>query len=1061
VSDAVVLVDHGWRFRYVNPAAERILQRSADDLVGKEVSEAFPGWRDSPFHQGYLDAIERGQPLVVERYSEVLPGWFEVEARPRPDGLLLLAREVTARRQQQQIDRFNEAISAALEPIQGPTDLLRSVLRAFFRVLDADVAELWTRDHGAPGFRMVVAEHRLTDAAARFVQGSADLQLGDGSLIARASAQGEAVVVDDLSDPARFHRSELAESCGLRRAVTLPVGVAATPDAVLCFLGDASPALAGEFEVLRSLHGELVERIDRQRRLHDLQQLFSLSRDGMVVARLDGYFTRVNPGFAKMLGMSEEDILERPFLSLIHPDDREVSSTAVEQHHHGQHVEAFVNRYLTADGGYRITSWQSSPVPEDGVAYGVVRDVTEEHLDRAFEDAQREVLSAIVTSDDLEGTLDRIARALEARLGDGQVAVHLVEPELHRLVLAAAPSLEPDLAEGLAEFAIGEGAGACGTAAATGETVVVDDLTADVCGAVFRTLVETHGLGSCWSMPFAGSDGQVLGTVAVYRTGRRSPDGNELRVTGDLAHLLSLVVESLETRRQLVESEERFRLLAAATSDAIWDWDLLTDGLWWSEGLRHTFGYDPRSLATAAAWAERLHPEDRGRILADLTRAIDRGDQMWSSEHRILRADGTVAFVQDRGAILRDRRGRGLRMIGGMVDTTERRELEQQYLRAERMESVGTVASGVAHDLNNVLSPILLASDLLLGQDLAPTQRSTVETIRVSAHRGADMVRQVLTFARGLDGERSVTDLGSIVDEIQALAAESLFPDGDVEVEVAPGLRAVHADPTQLHQVLLNLVLNAIEAMPDGGRVTIRADNLDVEVAGPRHPAGLDPGRYVRLRVEDTGVGMSPEVAGRAFDPFFTTRPTGSSTGLGLATSLAIVRSHQGRIDVQSEPGVGSTFIVYLPASAESAVTEVLSEPEAVERGRGERILVVDDEASVRAVTQHALEAYGYRVETASDGIEALATFERRSAAVDLVIADIDMPLMDGVELIRRLREQRQDVRVVAVSGLSDDVRLARATDAGAVAGLRKPFDTQALLRTVARALAPRGEGDR
>ena len=1003
-----------------------------------------------------MDSGER-EPVELEGFSRILGRWFRAEARPSEDGLTLLIREVTDRRRQESLTRLHAATSRALGPAQGPSDVLRSTLQALHEVTGFEVGELWTRDLDAGGFTLDAVEHVDEDAALRFVAGSRDLELGAGSLIARAFEAGEVVVTDDTTDPASFHRAQLAQGTGMRRAISLPIVAAATPDAVLCLVSSLPPGHDDWFGVLRDFHPELVDRVDHQRVGHDLERLLQLSQDILVVARLDGYFLRVNPRFGELLGYDGEELLARPFTSFIHPDDHHDTARIVTELYRGRPVQAFTNRYFTADGDLRVLSWKSSPVPEEGVAYAVARDITQEHLERNLEDVQRDVLRSILTSSDLEGTLDRIARALEDRLQDSLVAIHLRDRDLRRLVLAAAPSISTAFAEAVAELPIADGEGACGTAAHLGATVVVEDLLTDERGVDHRDLANDHGLRGCWSVPFTGNDGEVLGTLAVYRSVPHRPDDEELRVTEDLANLVSLVIETLETRRRLLESEERFRLLAEATSDAIWDWDLTTDEMWWSDGLRTLFGYDPEEIPNGNAWSERVHEEDRPWVMTDITRAIDGEEPTWIGEYRFVLRDGEVAHVQDRGSIIRDRRGRGVRMIGGMVDHTERRELEQQYLRAQRMESIGTLASGIAHDLNNVLSPIVMASDLLLHGEMEDEHRETVETIGVSARRGADMVRQVLTFARGLDGERSTVDVAGLLADLERIVRDAFLQDVDVEVVVEPGIWPVHGDATQLQQVLLNLAINAKDAMPDGGRLAITASNLDVEVSPSARLPDLDPGRYVEIRVEDTGTGMSAEVRERAFEPFFTTKSTASGTGLGLATSLAIVRSHGGTVDVHSEAGRGTTFTVRLPRTGDGGEPAPRAERRIPVRGSGQSILVVDDEASVRTVIQQTLEAYGYRVVTAGNGAEAVARYEQLGDEIDLVVTDVMMPGMDGVETIQRLRELDPHVRVIAVSGLTDDGRLPRATEAGAEHLLSKPFSTDTLLRTVAQVLEPAG----
>ncbi len=1058
MEEAVVVLDREWRIRFVNRAAEALLDLAAHDLAGRSIVEVLPGARGGPFHQACAQAFDRDEPTRFEGFSPALGRWFESEAHPAHEGLTLVIREVTDRYRQRSIDELRENTRVALDPAQGPTDVLRSSLRALHETTGFDVAELWTRDHDEGDFTLDAAEYLPSRPSAEFVRGSDELRLGETSLIGRAFSSGQIVTSADLADPATFHRSDLARATGMRRAISLPVRVPATPDAVICLVSSMPADRDDWFDVLRDFHPLLVDRLARQRALHDLERLFDLSQDSLVVARLDGYFVRVNPQLCELLGYDEQELLSRPFTSFLHPDDVAPTDAVVTEHYRGRKAESFINRYRTADGDYRVMSWKSSPIPEEGVVYGVARDVTKEHLDRAFEAEQRDVLRLILTSGDLEATLERIALALERRLGDAVVSIHLRDPDRCRLVIAAAPSMTDGFTHALAEVDIGDGVGACGTSAYLGEPVTVHDLWTDPRGGDFREVAREHGLRGCWSVPFHGGDGDVLGTIAVYRSTPNTVTADELGHTADLAHLVSLVVEQLETRRQLVESEERFRLLAEATSEVVWDWDLITDRVWWSDDLAPRFGYDPAELATGPEWLDHLHPDDQARIGNELQRAIDGRDRTWVGEYRLRRSDGRVAYIVDHGAIIRDRRGRALRMIGGLVDQTERRELEQQYLRAQRMESIGMLAGGIAHDLNNVLSPIVMAADLLLYEDLRDDLRETVETIGLSARRGADMVRQVLTFARGLDGERTVVEVDTLLADLKRIIQESFLPDVELVLDTRGATPTVFGDATQLQQVLLNLAMNAREAMPQGGRMVITTDHEVVVPGDLDAPPDLAPGAFVCITVEDSGDGLHPEVRERMFEPFFTTKPATTGTGLGLATSLAIVRSHRGAIQVESEPGSGTAVTVWLPASTEAAGIEPQKPEQEPVRGNGELVMVVDDEAAVRAVTRQALEVFGYRVITAKDGAEAVTRFAG-TGRVDLVIIDVMMPVIEGLEAIGRMIEIDPDACIIAISGVTDERLLPRAAEAGAREVMSKPFSTHLLLHTV-RQVLDRSVGD-
>ncbi|MES1166749.1 MAG: PAS domain S-box protein, partial [Pseudomonadota bacterium] len=446
--------------------------------------------------------------------------------------------------------------------------------------------------------------------------------------------------------------------------------------------------------------------------------------------------------------------------------------------------------------------------------------------------------------------------------------------------------------------------------------------------------------------------------------------------------------------RALRESEERFKFLARAVSDVIWDWDLRADALWWSDGFMKTFGYAAGEIEPGiVSWTSRIHPDERARVVAGIHRAIDTGVESWSEEYRFQRKDGSHAFVQDRGYILRDPAGKGVRMVGGMRDLTEQKKMEAQFVRAQRMESIGTLAGGIAHDLNNVLAPIMMSIELLrldAGRD--PRRAKTLDTIYLSCRRGADLVRQILSFARGIDGQKVALRLQHLIGDLRTIISET-FPRNIQIVTNLPGdLWPISGDPSQLHQVLLNLAINARDAMPLGGTLTLAASNLTIDTLFAGTSRDGTAGTYVLLTVTDTGVGMTAEVRARIFEPFFTTKDPGRGTGIGLATVQSVVKGHGGWVDVESEVGRGTTFKVFLPA--DPALQSAGSKPALAEipSGRGELVLVVDDEFSIRDITQQTLEAFGYKVITASNGAEAVGIYARRAREIAVVVTDMMMP---------------------------------------------------------------------
>ncbi len=529
---------------------------------------------------------------------------------------------------------------------------------------------------------------------------------------------------------------------------------------------------------------------------------------------------------------------------------------------------------------------------------------------------------------------------------------------------------------------------------------------------------------------------------------------------------VQVIARDISARQQAVtdlrESEERFKFVARAVSDVVWDWNLSANTLWWNDGFLTTFGFAAGEIEPSIeSWTARIHPEERERVVTSMRTAIDRGAETWGAEYRFERKDGSHAFVQDRGYILRDAAGRGIRMVGGMRDLTEQKKMETQFLRAQRMESIGTLAGGIAHDLNNVLAPIMMSIELLkLEPVIDPRRRKILDLIHVSCRRGADLVRQVLAFGRGLDGQRVPVGLRRLVHDLEGIISETFPRNIRIVAEVPNDLWLVMGDPTQLSQVLLNLAVNARDAMPQGGTLTVTASNLvlDAQYAGTSPEARA--GKYVLLEVADTGTGIPPEVRERIFEPFFTTKPPGQGTGIGLATVHTVVKSHAGFIQVESELGRGTTFRIHLPADP-SRAHELSAPPFPGEppRGRDELVLVIDDEYSIRDITRQTLETFGYRVLTARDGAEAIALYAPQARDIALVLTDMMMPVLDGEATIQVLRRMNPAVRIIAASGLEITENIAKATRAGAEDFLPKPYTAETLLRRIRNVLdraAPR-----
>lgn len=425
----------------------------------------------------------------------------------------------------------------------------------------------------------------------------------------------------------------------------------------------------------------------------------------------------------------------------------------------------------------------------------------------------------------------------------------------------------------------------------------------------------------------------------------------------------------------------------------------------------------------------------------------------WQGKLQQVTKSGKPITVESRWMLVRNEAGEPDAILVVNTDITEKKKLEQQFLRAQRMESIGTLAGGIAHDLNNVLSPILLSVQILQKHITNELSQRMLTTLEASARRAADLVKQVLTFARGIEGERVEIQLRHLVGEIERIVNDTFPKAIQLRTMIPKDLWTLSGDATQLHQILLNLCVNARDAMPNGGILKVRAENivLDKQFAAMYPDASAGP--YILLEVSDTGFGIPAAIKEKIFEPFFTTKDIGKGTGLGLSTVLAIVKSHNGFIDVSSDAGRGANFKIYLPAIPASESKASVQSAEELPSGNGEVVLVVDDEVSIRHITKETLEAYGYNVLTASDGTEAVAHYAQRSPKIDVVITDVLMPIMDGLSTIRALQKMNPKIKIIAASGLALNKNMVDTSELNVETFLSKPFTAEQLLKTLAAVL--------
>jgi two-component system, cell cycle sensor histidine kinase and response regulator CckA len=627
----------------------------------------------------------------------------------------------------------------------------------------------------------------------------------------------------------------------------------------------------------------------------------------------------------------------------------------------------------------------------------------------------------------------------------------------------------------------------------SGQSIVVEDVSGLPPEAeAERQLLSIQGIRAVLAMPLRTRRGAFLGFMGFDDTsGPRAWSDQDRQALEVIAHMVSRELERRDAEEVLRRSEERHRLATLATRDVVYDWDIPSGELVVSSAIRSVVGHALPEIPNRGWWDGRIHPEDRGRVVGERDRALAKAGS-WEGEYRFLRGDGSHAHVLDRGYIVRDEEDRPVRMVGTVSDLSERMQMEERLRQSQKMEALGRLAGGVAHDFNNLLSVILGSAGLLL-EDTPPSdpRHGELLELRAAARQGASLTGQLLAVSRTQVLEPRSLDLRQVVADMERLLARLLGP--SIELEAARWKRPlpVLADRSRLEQVLLNLVINARDAMPRGGRLRIVTEEVEAGTPLDTVSGRLAPGRHASLRVEDSGEGVDPALLPRIFEPFFTTKGTGRGTGLGLATVYGIVQQSGGRVHVAATPGGGATFTVYLPLLAEGVeaggsgptdpgiqgtgrlasapvpgndVSRETVTPGAAPDVRTSRggtpltFLLVEDDSGVAGLIRRALERAGHRVLVTHHPTEAEELFRTGSASVDLLITDVLLPDLSGPELATRLRELDPGLRILFISGHPG----SHAGEVEAVPGpgafLWKPFSIEELQERIEELLSPVGE---
>ncbi len=777
----------------------------------------------------------------------------------------------------------------------------------------------------------------------------------------------------------------------------------------------------------------------------------------------------ISPTYEEVWGRSCESLMADAlsYMEAILPEDRPLAMGARDRFMKGE-VTDTEYRIRRPDGSIRWIRDISYPVlnAEGRVEriVGTARDVTERkhwEFEVARTNRALHLLSAcneaLVRATDEDQLLNDICRLIVEIGGSRMAWVGFAKMDEAKTIRPVAHAgFEDGYLAGISlswSEHDSRGNGPAGRSIRERKPVVCADIASEFAGTYWVEDAIRRGYRSIVSLPLRMEE-RTFGLLALYSSEVGPPTEGELKLLQELANNLAFGIESIRIRRERQQADAKMREQASLldnSHEAIWVRGLDHRVTYWNKGAERLYGWMAEEVMGRPI-EELIYGEHLETFQTINALLLETGK--WSGEVRHVTKDGKECIVEGRASLILDGEGRPQGILAINTDITERKKIESQFLRAQRMESIGTLAGGIAHDLNNVLAPIMMSIGLLRMTVRDEGDRRILDTIESSAKRGADMVRQVLSFARGVEGQKVPTPPRHLIAEIERIIRETFPKSIQLEVKASRNVRAISCDPTQMHQVLLNLCVNARDAMPMGGTLTLSAENVMLDAQYVMVNRAGRPGPHVMFRVADTGDGIPAEMRDRIFDPFFTTKQPGHGTGLGLSTVATIVKGHEGFIQFYSEPERGTTFKVYLPAESgdkSASAPPMLEDPP---RANGETVLVVDDEEPVRVVTRQTLEAFGYRVLLAENGADAIAIYARQTGDIALVLTDMMMPIMDGPTTINALLKINPNVRIIGASGLSSSGSSLKAFGASTKFFLLKPYTAETLLKTVHQALS-------
>lgn len=831
----------------------------------------------------------------------------------------------------------------------------------------------------------------------------------------------------------------------------------------------AQPASAAQsvLETQKLVHELQAHQIELERQNDELRKsqadtetalarytnLYDFGPIGYFMLGPDGKIAGANLVGARLLGMERARLTGKRFGAFVSEADLPVFNGLLQQVFVSE-ISQTCEVDLVSQGGLppRSVQIEATLSPGEPDCRVVVMDITARKQAELREATHSRTMTALAGGAPLAEVLATLVRGVEAEYPGTLGSVLLLDAAGTHLLTGAAPSLPAFYNEAIHGVAIGPAVGSCGTAAFTGERVLVADIQTDPRWTAFKALAAQAGLASCWSEPIRGTRGQVVGTFALYYAQPRVPSEAEIASIVASAQLAVVAIE----RKQAEAGQARLTAILEATPDFVGTADALGAVVYLNPAGRRMTGHGEREDVTRLRTSD-LSPDWANKIIVEQGLPTAVRDGSWSGETAFKGADGQDILVSQIIISHHDTGGVGRWFSTIARDITARTELEERLREAQKMDAVGRLAAGVAHDFNNLLTVILgnceVALPLLAAADPVGT---ALRDIRTSAERAAGLTKQLLAFSRRQIIQPRVVDVNQTVSAIFLMVKRLIGEHIAVHFQLDPGLWHVSVDPGQLEQVLVNLSVNARDAMPDGGRLTIETRNVRFEPGHIESGADLPAGEFVQIVMADTGVGMDAATRARAFEPFFTTKEPGKGTGLGLAMVYGVIKQSGGFVFVDSVRDEGSTFSILLPRidalvpvpTAEAPGQQSTAGHELVlrvETAGTELVLLVEDEDDLRELVHEYLQSQGYAVVSASTGEEGLERFRSLPGRPALLISDIVMPGINGRVLSDQLRVIYPQLKVLYISGYTDDALVRYSPLPKDMHFLQKPFALAAL----------------